>query len=391
MDEKNIEKRRTIVLWTIIEHLVSWRKFIIIFTCIVTLIALMLAFVLPKEYRATAKVLPSLKSDVFGILGNTSLGGLAKDLTPLMGNKLTMNTGYNYLSILNSNRALLRLIDKYDLMRIYSINDSSYEKTLKKLRENFFAEIDEYGAVEISVFDRDPHRAARMANDLVDILNDISRELTSQDAKNNREFIEKRLEKVREELAQAEESLKVFQEKSGLVLTPEQSAALVAIAELYGMKSKKEVEYAILKKSVTPDNELLQQLKIELGELERKLNTIPSAGLSSIRLYRSVLIHQRILEYLFPLYEQAKLQEARDTPSVLVLDRAIAPEKKARPPRLLIVLSGLFLGICLSTIIVLVVEKSVLYSENESGKFQISCKRIAQRLQSSLIPKIRQR
>jgi uncharacterized protein involved in exopolysaccharide biosynthesis len=388
MNGKNIDKPGITIMWKIVEQLMSWKKFIIIFTCIVTLVALLIAFVLPKEYRATAKVLPSLKSDVFGLLGGTSLGSLAKDLTPLMGNKLGMNTGYNYLSILNSNRALMRLIDKYDLMKVYSIKDSSYEKTLNKLRENFFAEIDEYGAVEISVYDRDPHQAASMANDLVDILNEISRELSSQDAKNNREFIEGRLQKVREDLAQAEDSLRVFQEKSGMVITPEQSSALVAVAELYGMKAKKEVEYAILKKSVTPNNELLQQLSVEINELEKKLATIPSAGLSSIRLYRDVLIQQRIVEYLYPLYEQAKLQEAQDTPSVLVLDRAISPERKARPPRLLIVLSGFFIGLFLSAAIILAIEKIVQYSEQDSGKFQLSCKKIATRIQSKIRPKI---
>jgi len=385
--ENNLEKTKQLIIWTILDHLVSWRKFLIILTSIFTIIALAVAFLLPKEYKATARVLPSLRGDILGTLGGSSLSGLAKDLTPLMNNKFNISTGYNYLSILNSNRALTRLIDQYDLMKVYSINDSSYEKTLKELRSNFVAEIDEYGTVEISIYDCDRYRAAQMANSLVEILNDITRELATLDAKNNREFIERRLENINAELKQVEDSLKAYQEKSGFVMTPEQSSALLAIADLYGMKAKKEVEFAILEKTVTSDNDLLKQLKVELKELDKKISSLPSIGLTSIRLYRNVLIRQKIVEYLFPLYEQAKLQEVRDTPTVLVLDKAVPPEKKVRPPRLLIILSGFVLGLLISSAFCLILEKWISYPNDSYSELQKKVKIVAYRVKSKLNPR----
>jgi len=56
---------------------------------------------------------------------------------------------------------------------------------------------------------------------------------------------------------------------------------------------------------------------------------------------------------LVPQYEQAKLQEARDTPTLLVLDRGYVPEWKDKPKRLLITLGGFFVGLFLSLSLVI--------------------------------------
>ena len=240
-----------------------------------------------------------------------------------------MSGGYNYLSILNSRRALEKIIEEFDLQGVYQVKDSSKENVLKELQNNLDYFFDEYGTIEISVYDRNPIRAASMANSLVGVVNDILVDLNTQDARNNRKFIEKRLEGSKKTLAHAEDSLKNFQEESGMILTPEQSSAISATAELYALKSSKEIAKAILEKNVTSSNDMLQQLKLELQEIEKMLAGIPMSGLRSFRLYRDVAINQKIVEYLVPLYEQAKIQEAKDTPSILVLDKSVPPEKKS--------------------------------------------------------------
>jgi hypothetical protein len=109
------------------------------------------------------------------------------------------------------------------------------------------------------------------------------------------------------------------------------SETIAPIAELYGVKAKKEVELAILKRGVSSDNPMIHQLEIEIAELNRKLSTFPGVGMESLRLYRDVAIQQKILEFLVPMYEQAKVEEQKDVPVLLTLDHATAPERKVKP------------------------------------------------------------
>ena len=370
-----MQKRQTI-FWHIVEVAFNWRRFITIITSIVLLISIVVSFLLPKEYKATAKILPSLKNDLFSMLGATNLGNLAKDFAPLVGARNLTSGGYNCLAILNSRRCYQMLIEEFDLIKIYDISDSSMEKTIRKLQDNLDFVLDEYGTIEISVFDRDPTRAANMANSLVRILNGIISELGTQDARNNREFIEKRLQTSKINLAHAEDSLRKFQELTGMILTSDQSSTISAIAELYVMKEKKEIEVAILEKNVTPDNQELYQLKLELGEIAKKLAGIPQIGLESYRLYRNMAINQKIVEFLMPLYEQAKLQEAKDTPSVLVLDKSVPPERKTRPLRILIIISGFFIGIVSTLTISLLIENGVIM-DADPHTLKYHCKQLS--------------
>ena len=110
------------------------------------------------------------------------------------------------------------------------------------------------------------------------------------------------------------------------------------IASLYAMKAKKEVERAIARRTAGEDNPVARQLTLEIEELNKKLVGYPEIGLQSLRLYRDVVIQQRIVEFLTPIFEQARIDEVKDIPVVVTLDRAVPPERKAKPQRALIVL-----------------------------------------------------
>ena len=121
------------------------------------------------------------------------------------------------------------------------------------------------------------------------------------------------------------------------------------------METKKEIEIAVLERTVTPDNDALQQARLELQELDRKLARYPQAGLAAVRLYRAVITQQKIIEVLAPLYEQAIINEQKDIPVLLVLDKAVPPEKKIKPQRLLIVGLSAFLSffLCILAVFIL--------------------------------------
>ena len=86
--------------------------------------------------------------------------------------------------------------------------------------------------------------------------------------------------------------------------------------------------------------------------MNKKVAKIPEAGLEAVRLYRDVAIQQKIVEFLVPMYEQARIDEQKDVPVILVLDKAVPPEKKARPKRFIIVVVWNIVGFILSVLFI---------------------------------------
>jgi len=337
-----------------ISILVEWRRFILFNFLVVTLIAVIISLILPKWYRATASILPPKEPDMFGSLGaaSTVLKGLTagRSLKGLGQSR----AAYNYFAILKSRTAMEAVVHRFDLITVYDISDSSMEKAVKMVEDNVNFETQDDENLTIEVLDKDPRRAADMANYFVDLLNDISIRLGTQEARNNRVFIEERLRMTRDDLRKAEDSLRDYQERTGIIVAMDPEASGVSpVAELYGLKAKKEIELAILKRGVAADNPVLQQKEVELSELSLKLSTFPGVGIESLRLYRDLLIHQKIMEFLVPLHEQAKVDEQKDVPVLLVLDKAVPPEKKVKPQRVLIVFVASFLTLMASIVCVL--------------------------------------
>jgi uncharacterized protein involved in exopolysaccharide biosynthesis len=223
---------------------------------------------------------------------------------------------------------------------------------MKELLSNSEFEVGDEGQLHISVYDMDPQRAAAMTNYFVQVLNEINSELHVLNARGNREFIETRYSKNLLDLRAAEDSLRAFQLKHGVVALPEQLAASIkAMAEISGMLAVKEVELDVLQKSVEPSHPSVANAKLEIAALRDKIselnrgtagvkgemkvlvpfNLAPSLGAGYVRLFRDVEIQNKILQFVTPLFEQAKVEEKRSTPSVIVLDSALVPERKAKP------------------------------------------------------------
>ncbi len=231
--------------------------------------------------------------------------------------------------------------------------------------------------LEVSVYDRDPERAMDMANYFLEVLNDINSGLHSQNARGNRVFIEQRYEQSLLDVRRAEDSLHQFQMKNGLIALPEQlEATIKAGTEIYGKIASKEIELDIMRRTLSESHPEIVQAEMELEAMKNKLTDFntgagstpgemkilvplgkaPELGLEYIRLYRNTEIHYKILQFITPLYEQAKVEEQRNTPSVVVLDRAALPERKAKPKISIYGLLGLVVSSLLALFGVLIAE-----------------------------------
>ncbi|MGA9117260.1 MAG: Wzz/FepE/Etk N-terminal domain-containing protein [Bacteroidota bacterium] len=326
------------------------RRFIVRFVLGATLVAGVTAFFMPKWYRSTASVFPAEKADLFGALEGVS--GLMRSFSPARAlGGLTGNTETDrYMAILKSGKVLGAVIGKFDLVNVYGITSYPMEKTTKELLNNVEFRAEPEGNLTVTVYDRDPRRAADMANYFVEMLNRVNTELQSANARGNRLFVEERYRKNLTDLAAAEDSLRAFQQRYGIIAMPEQTeASIKAAAEIAGQLALKEVQAGVLRRTQGEEHPSVRAAAVEIEELGRKLaemnsgtggpgmsvfvpfSRVPALGGEYVRRFRDVEIQYKILQFLTPLYEQAKVEERRQTPSVVVLDRAAPAERKSKP------------------------------------------------------------
>ncbi len=316
----------------------KWRWFIAINFLLVVLITYGITLMLPKWYYSNSLVLPPRDKGAGTLMG---MGNIARMVglggpAGLLGHQEI----FSYMSILKSRTLQETIINEFNLFDVYKIDNNSIEDALEELRSNIEFKIDEEGALEIGVYDKDPARAADMANRFVELLHQHNTELGVSEARARRKFIERRLEQNKIELAELEERVRNFQADHGIIVLPDQAdQSIKGIAEIYAARTIKELERDVVQEVVGHDNPLYRRAQLELNALNRKLADIPDQTIESLRIAREFVIQQKIFEMLTPLLEEARLEELRDTPTVLVLDRAVPAEEKSRPKRLLITLA----------------------------------------------------
>jgi len=363
---------------TLVDYFVVFarqRWLIILNFVVVTILAFVISSLLPKWYRATATILEPKKDT--GLMG---LSGLAANL-PFAGLDLLKGSGEvrTYKAILESRSVMEAIAKKFDLQSWYRAKNM--ENTIKTLRDKVNVEITEDGPLTVSVLDRKPDQAAAMANAFVFFLDSLNTKLNVQKARNDRLFIEKRFNQNKSELAKAELELKQFQEKYGAVSLPEQTeAAIQGAAELQATIFATEVELGVKNQYLTPDHDDIVRTKNKLTELNKKLDEmkfgsikakdgkdrnqelfipfaeIPEIGLEYARLFREVEVQNKLFAFLIQQYEQSKIMEAKNIPSVQVLDQAVPPVRKAKPKRLSIMLGAGLVSLLLSLVFILLVE-----------------------------------
>ncbi len=377
---ENAAKENPAHLSDYIYVLYKWKKFLIINLIIVAIISAGAVLLIPNQYRATATIMVPPDNQM-GLGGLTSLLG-GKSSLAAAGSKLfgVSNTSEDVLlGILNSRTALKSVIKKYDLFKYYEIDDNNFDKVLKALRSDFTTEPNEFGMIDFSIINKDPKISADIANYLVTLVDSMNIELNIQRAKNNRLFIEKRYLQNISDLKKAEDSLYKFQKKYGIVAVPEQLEVTVkAAAEIESELMRKEMQSFFILQGYGENSPQYQGVKAEINLLKNKVQELknssnlgassnilfpfkemPNIAIQYLRTYREVEIQQSILEIVMPMYEQAKVEEQKSIPTIMVIDTASVPELKYSPKRTVIVVGILFLFTFLFIPVVFVAEGAI--------------------------------
>lgn len=250
-------------------------------------------------------------------------------------------------------------------MDYYEIDDKNMDKAIKAFRSDISANPNEFGMIDFSIINKDPKVSAEIANFLVTFVDSMNIEYNIQRAKNNRLFIEKRYFQNVNDLKKAEDSLYKFQKKFGIVAVPEQLEVTVkAAAEIEALLMKKEMESFFVLQGYGENSPQYQGIQTEIKMLKKKVQELknspnlssssnvlfafkdmPNIAVQYLRTFREVEIQQSILEIVMPMYEQAKVEEQKSMPTIMVIDQAVSPELKYSPKRAVIILGFLFLGL----------------------------------------------
>jgi capsule polysaccharide export protein KpsE/RkpR len=338
-----------------------------------------LAFLLPKRFQATTQLMPpdgqsSSALTMAALASRSGVGGLGDFAGDLLGLK---SPGALFVGIIHSQTVADRIIGRFDLDRVYGTHLP--EDARRKLAEHTSVSEDRNsGIITITVTDGDPTRTAAMAQAYAEALDHLVAELSTSAAHRERVFLEERLGTVKQELDQASAELGQFESKNAAIDIKEQSKAMVdAAASLMGQLIAAKSELKGLEPIYTSNNVKVQSLQSRIAELNQELEKmgrkadveaadpatagpfypsirkLPLLGETYADLYRRAKIKEIVYETLTQQYELAKVQEAKETPRVKVLDVARLPQKKAFPPRLLIVALCTFIGITTSAISIL--------------------------------------
>ncbi|HEY1256462.1 MAG TPA: GNVR domain-containing protein, partial [Terracidiphilus sp.] len=206
------------------------------------------------------------------------------------------------------------------------------------------------------ITDRDPQRAAQLANGYVEQFRGLSQRLAITEASQRRLFFEQELEQEKNKLADAEEAMKQTEQATGMIEVSSQAKALIESASaLRAQIAAREVQIQGMKTYATGENAQLLQAQRELEGLREQLNKlggtmdsggagfiipkgmVPEASLEYIRKMRDVKYYETIFDILARQYEAAKLDEAKQGAVIQVVDPAIAPDRRSFPQRGLIV------------------------------------------------------
>ncbi len=354
------------LLW---EH----RRFLLRTGAYALLASILIALLIPVRYQSVTRLMPPDSQSTSGLgmvaamagrSGAGGLGGLAGDL---LGVK---SSGALFVGILSSQTVQDRLIDEFHLMKVY--HSSKVEDARNGLAEQTdLSEDRKSGIISIGVTDHDPKRAAAMAQAYVAELDRLVAQVSTSSARRERIFLEERLQTVKTDLDSAAKNFSEYASKNSAIDIPAQGKAMVeAAATLQGQLIAAQAELSGLQQIYTNNNVRVRSVQARVDELQRKLTELGSAGTQggiqstnalypSIRklpllgvtyadLFRQTKLQETVYELLTQQYELAKVQEAKEIPTVKVLDAPIVPTKKSYPPRTMIVILGTMLGITLA-------------------------------------------
>jgi len=352
------------------------RRMVIGILAIGILLSLLYALSGPNIYTSTTTLMPpdstSTSSNLMSLLSSASPAAAAVG-SSLLGK----SPGAVFVGILGSRTVQEDLVRRFNLTSHYK--QPLIEDACKRLTaDTVIHEDPKSGIIAINVKADSPVLASNIAQGYVAELDRVVNNNSTSAARRERIFLEERLKGIKQDLDDSGKALSQFSTKNRTIAMPSQAMAMVDAglrmqAELVTARS----ELAELQQTYSEDNVRVRAARARVEELQSQMNKIsglnqasgsatntngsdypsvgelPALGLTYSDLERRVSIEEALWEALTKQYEAAKVQEAKEIPTVRVLDAANVPQHKSSPVRRVIVIVGTLLSLVVAFIAVL--------------------------------------
>lgn len=363
-DEEALPPKNPVV--RLVELALDNRRRLLRVAVLTAVLTSIIVWLIPNRYESTTRLLPPSNTSSALLNGVAARLGLGVDVSSgAAGMVAGALKGENatFVPILESRTVQDRIIDRFDLRRIYRTR--YYKNARKELESRSSISQDrQTGVITITVTDRDPQRAAAIAKMYVEELNRVASDLNASDAHKERVFIEGQLVAANDSLDKASKELGTFSSANLALDVKEQGRAMVeGVATLEGQLIAAQSELQGLEQIYGSENSRVRAARARVATLQAKVNQfgskddkqiypglrrLPELGVQYSEYYRRVKVQEAVFELLSQQYELAKIQEAKEMPTVRVLDPADVPEKKSFPPRTVLVIVAVALSVCLT-------------------------------------------
>lgn len=335
--------------------LARYKRALVMLPMAAVAVGVVISFVLPPAYRATTTLLPPQQSQSSAAALLSQLGGAAGALASAGGIK---NPSDMYVGMFKSRTVADRLIQRFDLLKVYDERSLDDARSVLEKRSAISAAKD--GMITVTVEDGDKKRSADLANAYVEELVKLTKVLAVTEAGQRRLFYEQQLEAAKNNLANAEASLKTSLDRNGVISVDTESRAIIETSgRLRAALSAKEIQLDSMKAYLTPENPEYLKAQKELSSLRAEFERLRNgrqgdedstgdprnSGLQNIKALRDLKYYQMLYELLARQFELARLDEARDASVIQVLDPAVPPEHKFKPKRSVIVVLAAIFGV----------------------------------------------
>ena len=366
-----------------------WRqRWVVIALCVVASVGTFgVSRLLPKWYESTATVVTP-KEGSGGVLGGLLATGMLQQNPGVAMPTLPSFTPNRDLlvGVLKSRTIAQAIVERFGLQARYRAGYP--DDAVKQLRDLTTIATSREGVISVKVEDRDPATAAAIANYYVELLDQQIARYGTGEASRQRMFLTGQLARSRVDLDAAEQSLRRFQEQNrAIVLQDQTKGAIEAAARLKGEIMAAEVQLQVMRNFATEANPEIVALRRRIDEMNRQyaqmqfgersvpdgraqkgdftvpFARVPELGLELVKLAREVKIQEVLVTLLTQQLEQARIAEARDTPVVQVLDRAVPAARYSRPRA---ARNGAIAGVIM---LVLGVGLAVMLENNASRRF----------------------
>lgn len=372
------------------------RKFVIVFTLICAIAAVVYALVVDKYWISNAVIVPVAESNALSGLDTGVLGMVAGGL--LGGTQ--SDPAVEFVSIMQSRTFREKVIDKFNLIPYFKLDKHPRSEALelavfalahKVTRINTDPESK---LITVRVETKDKFLSKNIAQFYLDELQRYLKVNRSSKSKLQREFLEGQVYDTAAEIESLGVAVRDFQKRNRTIGIDEQTTALI---DLYSLNIseyyKADIEYEVAKKQYGADSPVLDELArrrsvlaAKIKELENsdsqlvpaympQIGRIPDLALQFAQLKLNLEIKQKVYEYLYPQYEVAKLDELREMPRFDILDSPSLAGLRSKPKRAILVAVVTFAAFLLGCLLALVLENLLVTHRDKVDRIRELFKR----------------